>query len=205
MKFLLIKVCGLTREEDLQCCRDLGVDLTGIIFHPASPRYVSPDLAGTWKKENELRVGVFVDQSIKETVDIIDRAGLDLVQLHGGQGPEICQAVGPDRVIRAFWPERFDRVEDFLEEIDRFKDVCRYFLFDAGKAGGGHGKNIRCGWLDKIKSPRPYLLAGGLGPDNVSQMLDLDMAGFDLNSGVESSPGRKDQEKIRQVLSRVRC
>ncbi|MFP4127559.1 MAG: phosphoribosylanthranilate isomerase [Desulfonatronovibrio sp.] len=205
MKPLLIKVCGLTREQDLKFCRDLGIDMTGVIFHPESPRYVSPDLAGTWEKEKELRVGVFVDQDKEEIVDIIDRAGLDMVQLHGGQGPEICQAVGPDRVIRAFWPDSFDRVEDFLEEIDRFKDVCRYFLFDAGKAGGGHGKNIGCEWLDKIKSPRPYLLAGGLGPDNVSRMLDLDMAGFDLNSGVESAPGRKDQEKIRQVLSRVRC
>lgn len=204
MKPLLIKVCGLTREEDLKFCRDLGVDLTGIIFHPASPRYVNPDLAGTWKKENELRVGVFVDQGREEILDIIDRAELDLAQLHGGQGPDICQAVGPDRVIRAFWPERFDRAEDFLEEIERFKDVCRYFLFDAGKAGGGHGKKIGCGWLDKIKSPRPYLLAGGLGPDNISQVLDLDMAGFDLNSGVEISPGLKDREKIREVRDLIR-
>ncbi len=201
---LMIKICGIAAQKDLVFCQDRDIDLTGFIFHPSSPRFVKPEMVGSWKKKNELRVGVFVDQKPLEILEIIDQAGLDLAQLHGGQSPDDCLAVGADRVIRAFWPERFVRPADFQLEIERFKDVSSFFLFDAGKKSGGHGKSISSPWLSEIVSPKPYFLAGGLGPDNVEDMLGLGMAGLDLNSGVEKNPGRKDQELIQQVLKIVR-
>lgn len=204
MNRLLIKVCGLTTEDDLKVCQDMGVDLTGFIFHSPSPRSVAPGLVGSWKKKKELRVGVFVNQKPEEILEIIDAAGLDLAQLHGGQSPDVCLAVGALRVIRAFWPERFDDPEDFQLEIDRFKDVCRYFLFDAGKSTGGHGRSILSPWIGRIKSPEPFFLAGGLGPENIGNLPVTGVTGLDLNSGVELSPGRKDPQKIRKVLDIVR-
>jgi phosphoribosylanthranilate isomerase len=204
MNRLLIKVCGLTTEDDLKVCQVMGVDLTGFIFHSPSPRNVDPGLVGSWKKKKELRVGVFVNQKPEEILEIFDAARLDLAQLHGGQSPDVCLAVGALRVIRTFWPERFDDPEDFQLEIDRFKDVCRYFLFDAGKSTGGHGRSILSPWLGRIKNPEPFFLAGGLGPENIGNLPVTGMAGLDLNSGVELSPGRKDAQKIRKVLDIVR-
>ncbi len=204
MSGLLIKVCGLTLESDLLFCQESGVDLTGFIFHPESPRFVSPDMVGSWKKKREIRVGVFVRHSPAEIIKIIDRAELDLVQLHGDQKPEDCMAVGKDRVIRAFWPERFNSLEDFQMELELFRDTCRYFLFDSGKSAGGHGRRITSPWIRGIDSPRPFFLAGGLGPDNAGKALNMGMAGIDLNSGVEKNPGRKDWKKIEQVINILR-
>ncbi len=205
MSRLLIKVCGLTSLEDLKFCRDQGIDLTGFIFHPSSPRHVSPKLVGSWEKKDELRVGVFVEHKPEEILKTIDMAGLDLIQLHGGQDRETCDLMGgAHRVIRTFWPERFELVQDFMAELDAFRHVCRYFLFDAGKNMGGHGRSIASPWLKQAASPRPYLLAGGLGPDNIAGVLNSGAAGLDLNSGVESSPGVKSRQRIMRVLNIIR-
>jgi phosphoribosylanthranilate isomerase len=204
MSRLLIKICGLTNEGDLKFCQEKGIDLTGFIFHPLSPRYVDPKLVGSWTKKNELRVGVFADEKPERILAAINIAGLDLVQLHGDQGPEICALIGPERVIRTFWPERFASVQDFMEELEAFKDICRYFLFDAGKNMGGHGRSITSPWLKTVASPGYYFLAGGLGPDNIEKVIQMDMAGLDLNSGVEKSPGQKDPHKIKKVLDIIR-
>ncbi|WP_028575734.1 phosphoribosylanthranilate isomerase [Desulfonatronovibrio hydrogenovorans] len=204
MTGLLIKVCGLTRADDLEFCQNTGVDLTGFIFHGPSPRFMEPEQVGLMEKKNELRVGVFVDQGVDEILKTIDLARLDLVQLHGNQDINFCRAIGPDRVIRTFWPEGFTDLQDFQEELEGFSQACRYFLFDAGRSLGGHGRSISCPWLERVTSPRLYFLAGGLGPDNVGNVLELGLTGLDLNSGVESSPGIKDPEKIRQVLKLVR-
>ncbi len=199
-----IKVCGLTGLEDLGICQDLGIDFTGFIFHPASPRYVSPEKVGGWRKKNELRVGVFVNATVQDVLDAMDRAGLDLVQLHGGQSPEFCHEVGQDRVMRTFWPERFDSCRDFQDELQKFTRACRYFLLDAGKSMGGHGRSIACDWLQDVKSHVPFLMAGGLGPDNLELVLQTQAAGVDLNSGVETGPGQKDHEKIQKAVNKLR-
>ena len=203
MNPLMIKVCGLTSHADLKFCQDMGIDLTGFIFHPPSPRYVEPENVGAWKKKNELRVGVFVELDPSRILEIIDAACLDMVQLHGDHDPHACLRMGPDRIIRTFWPERFISAREFEKELERFRHVCRYYIFDAGRNLGGHGRGIKCPWLKQIRSPRPYFLAGGLGPDNLRDVSWPGMAGIDVNSGVESFPGRKDPEKIRQVVKIV--
>ncbi|MFN2268797.1 MAG: phosphoribosylanthranilate isomerase [Desulfonatronovibrio sp.] len=200
MKRPLIKICGITSKHDLNFCQDKEVDLTGFIFHPSSPRYVDPVVVGQWEKKAELRVGVFVKKKPHEIMEIIKRARLDLVQLHGGQDEDFCRKIGPERVIRAFWPERYDSVKDFEKELESFTDVCRYYLLDAGTSSGGHGRGIVSPWLGDLKIVKPWLLAGGLGPDNIHKNLDRGMTGLDLNSGVEQAPGVKDHEKITQVM-----
>jgi len=201
---LKIKICGLTSAGDLGVCQELGIDFTGFIFHPGSPRYVSPEKVGKWSRKNELRVGVFVSAAVQDVREAVDRAGLDMVQLHGGQDPDFCNEVGPSRVMRTFWPERFQSSSDFQAELKRFEKACRYFLLDAGLNMGGHGRSIACDWLQELKSPLPFFMAGGLGPDNLDLVLRTRAAGVDLNSGVEKGPGRKDLEKIKKAVNKLR-
>jgi len=203
-RVIKIKVCGLTSADDLGVCQEMGIDFTGFIFHPGSPRYVTPEKIGKWSKKNELRVGVFVNAAEKDVLETVDRAGLDMVQLHGGQNPDFCRGLGADMVIKTFWPELFQNSSEFQAELQRFKETCRYFLLDAGRSMGGHGRSIACDWLQDLKSPLPFFMAGGLGPDNLDQVLRTQASGVDLNSGVEKGPGQKDHEKIKKAVSKLR-
>ena len=137
----------------------------------------------------------------------LDEARLNYVQLHGGQDPEFCRAVGFERVIKVFWPERYASLDDLAQDMARFAD-CAMFLLDAGTSGGGHGRSLDLAALARLKSPRPWLLAGGLGPDNVGAAIEAcanaNLAGADLNSGVESAPGLKDIEKVRTAIAACR-
>lgn len=207
---MLIKVCGLTRPADVRHCLELDVDLVGFIFHAPSPRSVSPDLAAGFPRGRALRVGVFMRQSAQEVIRIMDRAGLDLAQLHGSYSPSDCRLIGPERVIKTFWPRRHERAESFQQELEAHASSCRTMLLDSGLSGGGHGERIQSHWLSDVHVPRPWILAGGLGPDRVrDQVRKLKPDGIDLNSGVESSPGVKDAERIRRTLEdinqRVEC
>ncbi len=201
----LIKVCGLTRQEDAKACMELGVDLTGFIFHPPSPRNVDPAHAAGIETGRAVRVGVFVRQDLEETASIMQKAGLDLAQLTGDQDPEFCKALGPERVMRVFWPERYPDRASLEKDLARFEGAARYVLLDAGTSGGGHGRSLNFSGLKGLNSPAPWFLAGGLGPDNLAKaMAGCNPNGVDLNSGVESAPGIKDAKKLAQAMDIIR-
>jgi phosphoribosylanthranilate isomerase len=196
-----VKVCGLTTAEDVAACARLGIDLTGFIFHPKSPRFVRPEQAAAFPRSTPGRVGVFVRQSPKEISACMRTAGLDLAQLHGGQSPEECQEVGPERVLKVLWPQGYPHARAMQEDLDRFAPVCTAFILDSGQQGGGHGRTIDTAWIADLAFPRPWFLAGGLTPDNLEPMLQACRPdGVDLNSGVEHSPGIKDHQRIKQCL-----
>ncbi|GAB6060339.1 phosphoribosylanthranilate isomerase [Desulfonatronum parangueonense] len=200
----LIKICGLRRPEDVLLCDEMGVDWTGFIFHPPSPRSVDPKLVAGLPKGQAARVGVFVDQSAEEVLRIMEMAGLDLAQLHGGQDRKFCAAVGANRVIRVFWPQRYARRELLEQDLDAYASVCRWFLLDAGTSGGGHGASLDFAGLHGLNSPSPWLLAGGLGPENIRQALDqCTPDGLDLNSGVEVAPGMKSRLKLEMAMWKI--
>ena len=202
---MIIKVCGITRQEDVDACLALGVDWLGFIFHPSSPRSISPEAAAGMRTGKAKRVGVCVTQQAEEIEDLMALAGLDLVQLHGGQSAACCERLGPDRVIKVFWPERFAEREELQSELIRFAPAAGAYLFDSGLTGGGRGQAISAPWLGSVSSPRPWLLAGGLGPDNIRDLLGACRPqGLDLNSGVESAPGCKDQLKLKQTLAAIK-
>lgn len=197
---VMIKVCGLTRQEDADLCVELKVNLAGFIFHPASPRAVTPEQVAAIDTPDIMRVGVFVDQDVAEVRRIMDVAGLHLAQLHGDQDVEFCERLGRMRVMRTFWPERYPDRADLAAEMQRYEPVSRFFLLDAGASGGGHGRAMDFSRLKGLKPHKTWFLAGGLGPDNLMKALeDCDPCGVDLNSGVEASPGVKDPDKLRQV------
>lgn len=201
----LIKVCGLTRAEDVALCEKLGVDWTGFIFHPASPRNIAVSQVAALARGQALRVGVFVDQSADQVCAIMDQAGLDLAQLHGGQDQAFCRAVGPGRVIKVFWPQHYARLEDLQRDIEAHAPFCRAVLLDAGTSGGGHGRGLDFDWLAGLRSSLPWFLAGGLGPENIPDALSRCMPdGVDLNSGVEAAPGRKSWRRLASVLRMIK-
>jgi phosphoribosylanthranilate isomerase len=214
MNRTLVKVCGMTRPEDARLAAALGADMLGFIFHPKSPRNVAPELPAGLDRARDLlgalKVGVFVGQGVEETLALMAAGGLDLAQLHGGQGEDFCRelgrALGPERIIKVLWPERAASVDEFQAEIDLFAPPCRLFLTDAGDCGGGHGRTLETGILGSARFPKPWLLAGGLGPDNVSAMLSrFRPSGLDLNSGVESAPGIKDATKLREAFANIKA
>lgn len=197
----IVKVCGMTRAEDVIGCTEAGADFLGFIFAAKSPRCVTPAQAAALPRTAAKRVGVFVEQTLPEVLAIMDEAELDLAQLHGGQDPDFCRAVGPDRVIRAFWPQKHPDLGSLAAEIALFAGAVRFALLDAGTSGGGHGKSLDFAALAELSPPMPWLLAGGLGPDNLAEALRIAKPhGVDLNSGVESSPGLKDLAKVRRSL-----
>jgi Phosphoribosylanthranilate isomerase len=200
-----VKVCGLTHPEDFHYCAEAGA-WTGFIFHPASPRYISPEQAAAIETGSAIRVGVFVDQGPAEVQDIMAKARLNLAQLHGGQAPDFCRSIGPERVIKVFWPQRYASPADLAADLEKYADSAAYFLLDAGAGGGGHGQPLDLDFLKNLRSPRPWLLAGGLKAENIKNINPADwpgLYGFDFNSGLEQAPGIKDHNLIRAALQAV--
>jgi len=155
---LLVKVCGMTREEDALLCAELGADLLGFIFHPGSPRNTTPEFPAGLRLSGVRKVGVFLDQKPMEALGIMAAGRLDLAQLHGGQTESFCQVLaqrmGPERIIKVFWPEKASSLESFQAELDRYAPYCGLMLVDAGAGGGGHGRGIAASGAEMKPSAR---------------------------------------------------
>jgi phosphoribosylanthranilate isomerase len=197
---MLIKLCGLTDPENASLCLDLGADLLGFVFHPGSPRCITPEAVAAMPRGGALRAGVFTRQDPEAVLRTMELAGLDLAQLHGDHSPEECARIGPERVIKVLWPEAYPDLSALEGELERFAPVCSFFLFDAGTRGGGHGRCLEAGVLESLVPPRPWFLAGGLGPGNILEMIRQHRPdGVDLNSGVESRPGLKSARLLLET------
>jgi phosphoribosylanthranilate isomerase len=199
---VMLKVCGITRQEDADACAGIGASLLGFIFHPKSRRCVTPEQVRAIQSPRLMRVGVFVDQSPDEILHIMEAADLHLAQLHGDQDPDFCKTVGRNRVMRAFWPERYASRGALESDLERYEDCCRFFLFDAGSSGGGHGRTFDATMLKGLCSLKTWFLAGGLGPETIRDAVsNCDPCGVDLSSGVESEPGIKSHKKLTALRS----
>jgi phosphoribosylanthranilate isomerase len=201
---MITKVCGITREEDILACAELGVDMTGFIFHPSSPRYVQPQKVAGLPRTKAKRVGVFVQQTRNEILECMEKAKIDLAQLHGNQDPQFCRAIGPDRVFKVLWPQKYPHAQAMQKDLQRYASVCAFFVLDSGLKGGGHGQTVDTTWISELYFPRPWLLAGGLGPSTLGDVLrNCKPDGVDLNSGVETQPGVKDRQQIKNCLRQL--
>ncbi len=207
-----IKICGITTVEDAILAADAGADAVGLNFYPRSPRCISPEIARDIANSipgGVLRVGVVVNLSEQDALDLVAAAALDVLQLHGDEPPAVAarlsQAVPVIKVFR-IGAEGISPVLEYLEEFRRAGGVVRPVLFDAHQPGqfGGMGKTANWAAIQNYPAEPwhpPFLLAGGLTPENVAEAIrTLRPLGVDVASGVEHSPGQKAPELVKAFV-----
>ncbi|MDP3098277.1 MAG: phosphoribosylanthranilate isomerase, partial [Syntrophales bacterium] len=199
-----IKICGITNIDDALCAAACGADAIGFIFHPPSPRYITPERAREIIAALPVgiaTVGVFVNREAEEVAQAVEDCGLDLIQLHGDESPEYCRRFPPERIIKAVFP----RTPEDLRTLDDY-DV-RAFLADFREAGryGGTGKRADWGLAARLGKTHPLILAGGLGIENIGEALAaVAPDAVDINSGCERAPGIKDHNRMRWIVGMIR-
>lgn len=204
MSGVRVKICGVTRVEDARLAAELGADYLGLNFFAASPRLVEPEPAAEIARAVRGRlaiVGVFVNESRGRVEQLAEKVPLDLIQLHGDEGPEEIAAFGR-RAIKVF------RVrEDFDPDQVSAYPTAGALLFDCGHPSlyGGTGLAWPYERIAGLEVEQPVLVAGGIGPDNARRAIQASRAdGIDVCSGVESSPGIKDHEAMKRLFQEVR-
>lgn len=200
-----IKVCGITDMKQLQQLDGLDIDFAGLIFYPESPRYVGDKLKKQDVKKADFdlkKVGVFVNPEMIDVLDAIDDYGLEVVQLHGDETPEMCEDLSSEvEVIKAF---RVSDGTDIDAMVAPYDAVCDYYLFDTGglkESFGGSGKQFDWNILAKARIEKPFFLSGGISVDDAVRIKAFrhpDLYGVDINSRFESAPGVKDMSRILQ-------
>lgn len=200
---MLLKFCGITRQEDLNVANELGADMCGFIFHAGSPRYIHPDKVAKLRTGKMLRVGVFTTNDLAFIKKCQISARLDLIQLHGSQSTELATGLNPNSIIKVFWPQSCTSAQ-LQAQIDDWRGNCAFILLDAGKNGGGSGQTLPWKELTKLHIHVPWFLAGGLSPDNLSDAIAGCLPdGVDLNSGMEVAPGIKNHSLMRKARNLI--
>jgi phosphoribosylanthranilate isomerase len=201
-----IKVCGITQLKQLQQLDGLNIDFAGLIFVKDSPRYAGDKISSEEIKKADFgirKVGVFKNPEMIDVLDAIDEYGLDVVQLHGDEVPEMCEDLSSEvEVIKAFSID--EKTKDIDALIADYDGVCDYYLFDTktsnGKTGGT-GKQFDWEILRKAKIEKPFFISGGISVDDIAKIKKfkhLDFLGVDINSRFEKEPGVKDMGLVLQ-------
>ena len=198
-----IKICGITSKDDALMPVAAGADALGFVFFEKSSRCVTLQKAAAIIRDLPpfiQCVGLFVDEEAEQVNWTADFCGLDVVQLHGDEDPEYCVEMNR-RVVKAF------RVKDLtsLAGIKRYQ-VAGYLL-DAWSplAHGGTGQTFDWDMTGSVVKTGKLILAGGLTPENVAEAVrTVAPYGVDVSSGVESEPGRKDPDKVREFIRRAK-
>jgi phosphoribosylanthranilate isomerase len=207
-----IKICGLTRPQDIETINHLGVDLAGFVFYKPSPRHLSEDqaagLASKCARHIE-RVVLLVDPDN----DMLDAALACVsphhIQLHGHETPERVAEIRARSHCQIIKALPVSSAED-IAKAQNYKGLANWFLFDARPPEdglpGGNGETFDWTLLNAYDGAQPYLLAGGLRADNVAEALRITHAPMvDISSGVEAAPGEKDAELMSQFVTAVRA
>ena len=199
------KVCGITQLKQLQQLDGLDIDFAGLVFYKGSPRYVGDKIAREDLKNSDFdlkKVGVFVNADYDEIMDIVEGYGLDVVQLHGDESPELCEELSEEvEVIKAF--KIGDNKVSIDELVADYDEVCDYYLFDTASSDieGGTGEKFDWKLISKAKIEKPFFLSGGIGVDDVAKVKSFkhpDYYAVDINSKVEKEPGVKDMALVLQ-------
>lgn len=209
-----LKVCGLTKLDQIQELISMKTDFLGFIFYKKSPRYVLNhlELKDIAKINHPGKTGVFVNEDIDNIIRISENAALNLIQLHGDENEdfilELKQKLHPDvkiiKVIRIGSNDEETR-KKIEEKINSERLMVNYFLFDTdSQAFGGTGKQFDWTLLDEMEIPLPYFLSGGISEENIENISLLKQKPFaiDINSKFEIEPGNKDIEKIKKLFQK---
>lgn len=206
-----VKICGITQLEQANAIAQLGATALGFICVEKSRRYLPPDeiVSITKYLNSDIScIGVFANTELSDIIAIVKQANLTGIQLHGQESPAFCEKLRSRlpqvELIKAIAVKNADS----LIQTERYAPWVDTFLLDAydPKKLGGTGKSFNWEYLQDFTPPRPWLLAGGLTPNNVQQALaTAKPSGIDLSSGVEKSPGDKDLNLVAELFQALKA
>ena len=210
-----LKVCGLTKMDQIQELISLNTNFLGFIFYEKSPRFVLNHLSLEEISEinHQGKVGVFVNERIEKIVEISEKSNLNFIQLHGDEDEEFIKRLRQMlnentkiiKVIRI--GDDKTNFENKIKKITNIKSQISNLLFDTdSKAFGGTGKTFDWQILNEIEIPIPYFLSGGISLENIHQLSTINQQplALDINSKFETEPGIKNLEKIKNFTQIVK-
>ena len=206
-----VKICGLSDPQNLQTAIDAGTRFVGFVFYEPSPRNVSFDTAWNLARAvpTSIRsVGLFVDPDDELLERVLTGIQLDMVQLHGNETPGRVAEIKDKYKMEVMKAIRV-REESDLEGIEGFDAAADWLLFDSkpekATLPGGTGHSFDWSLLEGRTFAKPWMLGGGLSPENVGDAIkQLSPNAVDVSSGVESAPGQKDPAKIKAFIEAVK-
>lgn len=199
-----VKICGITNTEDALVAAQCGAAALGFIFYPPSPRYIKPfDVKKIISAlpYNVVKVGVFVNDEPENIKKIVASCALDMIQLHGDESPEYCRQFPAPMIIKAIELKNNDDIHRALTYH------AAALLVDTRHAGLYGGTGITSNWnlASRLNSKKPLILSGGLNAENITEALKtIAPDALDINSGVETSPGKKDHKKLARLFDMIR-
>ena len=210
-----LKVCGLTKPDQIQELISMNTDFLGFIFYEKSPRYVLNhlNLKEISMIDHHGKVGVFVNEEMDKILRIVQQADLNFVQLHGDESndfiTELKQKLNPEvGIIKAIrvgnnTTENQNKIRQIfdLQQTTYNLQPITFYLFDTdSKAFGGTGKQFDWNILNEFQIPIPYFLSGGISEENIGNMKTLKQQPFalDINSKFETEPGNKNIDRIKK-------
>jgi len=199
-----IKICGIKREDEVELINQYPVSYAGFIF-AKSRRQVNANQClnlSRGLRPDIKKVGVFVNAPVDEILEIVERCGLDLVQLHGDESVDDIKAISCP-----VWKTIAMKDKDSLKKIDIYKDLVAGILFETyhNQLKGGTGQTFDWTLMDQVKRAQGYqvILAGGINPDNAPKAIDyIHPHVLDLNSGLEVH-GFKEAGKVKALFDNI--
>lgn len=198
----------MREAQNIEAVAELGIDMMGFIFYEKSPRCVREPVARSPKEEGIERVGVFVNADIQDILDKAAAFDLDCIQLHGSESADYCRQlreVWKGKIFKAISVKEAEDVEKAKEYISSIIDL---FLFDTKcKTMGGSGEQFDWSVLDHYDGDIPFLLSGGIGPDDVERVKAFwhpKCIGVDLNSRFETAPALKDAHLLKRFIQEIK-
>ena len=202
------KVCGITDLTQAIALDEIKVNYIGFIFYAPSKRYVLNHLTlnqlSDFNPKHAKKVGVFVNEPLEKVIDIISKAKLDIVQLHGDEDVDYCETINQIvPVVKVF------RVGNCLPEFAAYENAASFYLFDTDSSlYGGTGQHFNWELIKNTEFNKPYFLSGGIGPNDAQgiEVLQKTKAGksltvIDINSQFETAPGIKNLELIKTFIN----
>ena len=201
-----VKICGITRCEDAQLVVDAGVDAIGLVFYEKSSRFVSNMRAAEISRIIPAfvsRVALFKDADEETVLSVLADVEIDLLQFHGSETGDFCEQFNLP-YIKALGMKGTEHDVNFLLANVETYSSAKALLLDGHAPGEAGGTGESFSWASITTVAKPIVLAGGLTPDNVKHAIDLvHPFAVDVSSGVESSPGIKDKDKVAAFMKQV--
>ncbi|MGB0703766.1 MAG: phosphoribosylanthranilate isomerase [Paracoccaceae bacterium] len=207
-----VKICGLTSPEAIKGAAQAGATYGGLVFYEKSPRHLSLAKArevALAAPPGFAKVALVVNPQDAFLEEMLSQVPIDILQLHGAEQPQRVQQIKQSTGLPIMKALGIATAQD-LHEIDRYAEICDQLLIDAkpapgAKLPGGNGLAFDWQLLENHTWKIPWMLAGGLTPDNVAQAIRVTQARqIDVSSGVESAPGLKDMDKMRNFVAQAR-